>query len=119
MPGAWFAVPGSDYNTSSLDEPQDKNLWLFDMDADPYEKKDVADDNPDIVKQLLDRLAEFNQTALTPYYPGNDALSAPSLNDGVWGPWIHDNDTVSQPIPDQERGRGQGAGRRPADRPNQ
>ncbi|CAH2300714.1 arylsulfatase J [Pelobates cultripes] len=67
-----------------------KSIWLFNITADPYERFDLSDKYPDIVKQLLRRLAQYNKTAVPVRYPPKDPRSNPKLNGGVWGPWYKD-----------------------------
>ena len=69
------------------DDP-DKNLWLFNLENDPYEHNDVSDDHPDIVKNLLTKLAAYNATAVPCIFPDVDPKSSPDLHGGAWGPWM-------------------------------
>ena len=64
-----------------------KNVWLFDVAADPWERHDLSDKRPDIVKSLLERLAFYNSTAVPVRYPPMDPNSYPSKHGGVWSPW--------------------------------
>lgn len=66
----------------------DKNLWLFNIKLDPYEKNDLADSHPEIVNKLLAKLASYNATAVPCRYPPVDPQSNPSLHGGVYGPWV-------------------------------
>ncbi|XP_069832909.1 arylsulfatase J [Dendropsophus ebraccatus] len=68
-----------------------KSLWLFNITADPYERVDLSERYPDIVKQLLRRLAQFNKSAVPVRYPPKDPRSNPKLNGGVWGPWYKES----------------------------
>ncbi|XP_075056448.1 arylsulfatase J [Mixophyes fleayi] len=68
-----------------------KSLWLFNITADPYERVDLSEMYPDVVKQLLRRLAQFNKSAVPVRYPPKDPRSNPKLNGGVWGPWYKEN----------------------------
>ena len=72
------------YDQSSVD----KNLWLFDIANDPYEETDVSDLYPDIVQQLLQRLADYNATAVPCRFPEGDINSNPDLRGGVFLPWL-------------------------------
>ena len=65
-----------------------KNIWLFNITADPTEHHDLSDSHPDIVKQLLDRLAFYNSTAVPCRYPAMDPDANPELHVGAWGPWV-------------------------------
>lgn len=65
-----------------------KSVWLFNISADPYERSDLADSHPQIVKQLLTRLAKYNQTAVVAKSPPDDPMADPELHGGVWSPWL-------------------------------
>ncbi|XP_061821723.2 arylsulfatase I [Nerophis lumbriciformis] len=65
-----------------------KSVWLFNISSDPYERSDMAKARPEIVKHLLTRLAEYNQTAVMANNPPDDPLADPELHGGVWGPWM-------------------------------
>ncbi|XP_073496043.1 arylsulfatase J [Phyllobates terribilis] len=68
-----------------------KSLWLFNITADPFERIDLSEKYPDVVKQLLRRLAQFNKSAVPVRYPPKDPRSNPKLNGGVWGPWYKES----------------------------
>ncbi|KAG8454044.1 hypothetical protein GDO86_000615 [Hymenochirus boettgeri] len=74
-----------------------KSVWLFNITADPYERIDLSGRYPDVVKQLLRRLAQFNKTAVPVRYPPRDPRSNPKLNGGVWGPWYKDKTKKRNP----------------------
>ncbi|XP_029377690.1 arylsulfatase I [Echeneis naucrates] len=65
-----------------------KSVWLFNISADPYERSDLADARPEVVKHLMTRLAEYNQTAVMARNPPDDPMADPELHGGVWGPWL-------------------------------
>jgi hypothetical protein len=74
-------------NSTGTADPN-KNIWLFDIEADPYEMTDVSAAHPDIVSSLLDRLAHYNSTAVPTLYPPNDPAANPSAHGGWLGPWM-------------------------------
>ena len=49
-------------------------MELFDIAADPYEKNDVKEEEPEVVKQLLEKLAEWKATL--PAKPTGNVFSA-------------------------------------------
>ena len=73
-------------------------IWLFDLEADPYEHNDVSADNAGVVKTMLDRLAEIDATivqmgvgdprcaARTPQ-PWPSGNTDPESNVTQWAPW--------------------------------
>nr|KAG5690198.1 hypothetical protein BaRGS_016589 [Batillaria attramentaria] len=68
-------------------EPGQQNVWLFNITADPEERHDLSTSEPEVVKQLLQRLAYYNSTAVAPRFPKPDPKSNPKRHGGVWGPW--------------------------------
>ncbi|KAI9526676.1 hypothetical protein NQZ68_036941 [Dissostichus eleginoides] len=64
-----------------------KSIWLFNITADPYERVDLSQRYPHLVKKMLLRLAQYNRTAVPVRYPAKDLRSNPQYNGGVWGPW--------------------------------
>ncbi|XP_066285655.1 arylsulfatase B-like isoform X2 [Branchiostoma lanceolatum] len=65
-----------------------KQLWLFNIRSDPQERRDLSGEYPEIVHRLLQRLAEYNKTAVPPYWPDPDPRSNPALHGDVIGPWL-------------------------------
>ena len=85
---SWFPPPHLSHLASTPD-PKDieKNIWLYDVIHDPEERHDVSETHLEVVRAMLGRLAEYNRTAVTPIWPGQDHLAEPSLRTGVWEPW--------------------------------
>ncbi|XP_076599515.1 arylsulfatase I [Chaetodon auriga] len=65
-----------------------KSVWLFNITSDPYERSDLAETRTEVVKHLLTRLAEYNQTAVMARNPPDDPMADPELHGGVWSPWL-------------------------------
>ncbi|CAN9499604.1 unnamed protein product [Ophioblennius macclurei] len=92
--GDWIpprALPDGPERWQKLEKQRNapgKSVWLFNVTADPYERFDLAESRPDVVKHLLGRLAEYNQTAVTTKNPPDDPMADPELHGGVWGPWL-------------------------------
>ena len=62
---------------------------LFDLDKDPCEYNNLASVMPEKVVELLQRLSEYNATAVpTQDYP-EDPEGLPIYHCGTFGPWIH------------------------------
>ncbi|XP_052248928.1 arylsulfatase B-like isoform X2 [Dreissena polymorpha] len=59
---------------------------LFDIDADPTEHFDIADQHPDVVKRLQDRINFHRTTAVPANYPLPDPASNPKHFGGNWSP---------------------------------
>ncbi|XP_052256156.1 arylsulfatase B-like isoform X1 [Dreissena polymorpha] len=65
-----------------------KNLWLFNIAKDPNEYNDLSEQEPVIVKKMLDRLQYYQSTAVPCRYPDDDPLADPAKHGGFWGPWL-------------------------------
>uniref|UniRef100_A0A4W5KR58 Arylsulfatase family member I n=1 Tax=Hucho hucho TaxID=62062 RepID=A0A4W5KR58_9TELE len=83
--------PGGWWNLERHLEPQ-KSVWLFNISEDPYERYDLAEQRPDVVKELLARLVFHNRTSVPVRYPSEDPRGDPDLNEGAWGPWVGDEE---------------------------
>ena len=62
-------------------------IQLFNIKHDPNERTEVSADHPDIVEQLLEKLAKYNSTAVPVYYPQSDPNANPKMHGGFWKPW--------------------------------
>ena len=62
--------------------------WLFNIKEDPNERNNVADQHPDIVKQLNEKIENYNSTHIEQLYPPVDPKSSPTNFGGVWTPWL-------------------------------
>ncbi|KAF6725245.1 Arylsulfatase I [Oryzias melastigma] len=69
-----------------------KDVWLFNITADPYERRDLSQQRPDVVLQLLGRLAFYNRTAVPVYFPPDDPRADPDRHQGAWVPWVDEDD---------------------------
>ena len=74
---------------NSIQAPPDdgKNIWLFNIKEDPNERKDLSEEMPNKVNQLLERLAYYNSTAVPCHHPDPDPKSNPIYHNGYWVPW--------------------------------
>uniref|UniRef100_A0A673KFP9 Si:dkey-174i8.1 n=1 Tax=Sinocyclocheilus rhinocerous TaxID=307959 RepID=A0A673KFP9_9TELE len=92
--GDWFPpqmMPGGPQQWQGMEKRRDqrgKSFWLFNNTADPYERADLAESRPEVVKVLLTRLAEYNRTAVPPRNPPDDPMADQQLHGGVWTPWL-------------------------------
>uniref|UniRef100_A0A672FQ18 Si:dkey-174i8.1 n=1 Tax=Salarias fasciatus TaxID=181472 RepID=A0A672FQ18_SALFA len=92
--GDWIppqALPDGPERWQKLEKQRNapgKSVWLFNVTADPYERFDLAEARPHVVKHLLTRLAEYNQTAVMTKNPPDDPMADPELHGGVWSPWL-------------------------------
>ncbi|NXS30806.1 ARSI Arylsulfatase, partial [Pomatostomus ruficeps] len=84
--------PGSWWNLERLTDGLRKSVWLFNITADPYERYDLSEQRPDVVRTLLMRLVHYNQTAIPVRYPAENPRAHPDFNGGAWGPWASEDD---------------------------
>ncbi|XP_053381274.1 arylsulfatase B-like [Mercenaria mercenaria] len=90
--GSWVPPPNMNLPAYGIQErttykTDKKNVWLFHIGSDPNERVDLSDTYPKIVKAMLDKLSQYERTAVTCRYPQGDRRADPSKLDGFWGPW--------------------------------
>ncbi|XP_027876835.1 arylsulfatase I-like isoform X1 [Xiphophorus couchianus] len=85
LPGRWWNLERSSSPLSK--PPSPKSVWLFNIATDPFERRDLADRRPDVVQQLLERLAHYNRTAVPVYFPPDDPRANPNRHGRAWAPW--------------------------------
>ncbi|XP_029309872.1 arylsulfatase I-like [Cottoperca gobio] len=90
FPGRWWNLERAVSPLPKSSPP--KNVWLFNITADPCERQDLADQRPDVVQQLMVRLAFYNQTAVPVYFPPDDPRADPSRHSGAWVPWVEEEE---------------------------
>ncbi|KAM4727776.1 arylsulfatase I-like [Anableps anableps] len=90
LPGRWWNLERS--SSHLYKSPAHKNIWLFNITADPFERQDLADWRPDVVQQLLARLAYYNRTAVPVYFPPDDPRANPSHHGEAWAPWADEEE---------------------------
>lgn len=85
-----ITCPGQPTNaTSSCNE---KKLCLFNVADDPCEYFNLADSQPDTVKELLKRLDYYESTSVKPRNKPVDPKSYPKYHGGAWLPWLNDTE---------------------------
>ena len=62
--------------------------WLFNIEADPNERNNVAVQYPEIVKQLKEKIEYYNSTHIEQLEPLFSLKSNPTNFGGVWTPWL-------------------------------
>ena len=72
-----------------------KRPCLFNIQWDPCEFHNLAEFMPNTLKVLLDRLHYYGSKVRRPHYPSFDQRADPEYNDGIWGPWIKQNETIN------------------------
>ena len=61
---------------------------LYNITADPCEYHNLADQMPQAVLKMMERLAQYNKTAVPPGNKPQDPKGFPINNGGLWVPWI-------------------------------
>lgn len=61
---------------------------LFDLHEDPCESKNLADDLPEVVKNLKKRLNELRSEMMVQTNMGVDLMSNPKFCNGSWFTWL-------------------------------
>ncbi|GFR04766.1 arylsulfatase J [Trichonephila clavata] len=89
-----FQLPGSEIvckpkptDASSNCKPAEKPC-LFDVMEDPCEYYNLADDHPEIVKMMLNKLSKYNSTAVPPGNKPMDPRSNPKYHNYQWTNWM-------------------------------
>ncbi|XP_034557963.1 arylsulfatase I-like [Notolabrus celidotus] len=90
LAGPWWNLERA--QTTSYKTSTHKNVWLFNITADPCERQDLADHRPEVVQRLLARLVYYNQTAVPVYFPPDDPRANPDLHEGAWVPWVDEEE---------------------------
>jgi len=86
--GSWVAPPeDSDLRSLPDPDPRSKNIWLFDLSNDPYETTDLFESHQEKAIELLNKLAEYDTTAMPPNDPPIDLRCNPENFGGAWKPW--------------------------------
>ncbi|XP_041472301.1 arylsulfatase I-like isoform X1 [Lytechinus variegatus] len=70
---------------------------LYNINEDPCEFYNIADENQDIVDILMMRIEEYRETMVPIRNKKPDPLSNPKYHDNCWVPWRNDTDST----PDQ------------------
>ena len=62
---------------------------LYNIRKDPCEYNNLANEMPDVVKGLLDKLDLYKKTMVEPRNKPNDPKGNPRLHHGIWEPWVN------------------------------
>ena len=85
----WYPPPSSDLEVEDIPdfEYEDKKVYLFNIANDPEERNELSAQYPEKVGELLERLQQYNSTAVPVRYPPPDPAANPALHGGIWKPW--------------------------------
>ncbi|OQV18327.1 Arylsulfatase B [Hypsibius exemplaris] len=64
-----------------------KGPCLFDLANDPCEYHNLADQQPEVLQRMLDRLTIYNTTVVPPRNQPPDPAGKPERHGYVWAPW--------------------------------
>lgn len=92
--GYWSNEPylhtEADFYTQGPVKMGGESVWLFDLQKDPEERRNVAAGNPRVVAQLQARLLELAEPTAGYMDPQDNVPSLramPSHHNGTWSPW--------------------------------
>ncbi|XP_031554872.1 arylsulfatase B-like [Actinia tenebrosa] len=96
VPNISYFIPPEDRPIDYMETTQENKVSidyvavaLYNVTADPYEKNDLKDKYPDIVKQLQDRVEFYKKTAVPPANKPNDPQAKETAKkNGAWSPWL-------------------------------
>eukprot|EP00118_Oscarella_pearsei_P018833 m.195823 g.195823 ORF g.195823 m.195823 type:complete len:516 (+) comp39521_c1_seq2:37-1584(+) len=66
-----------------------KSPCLFNIHLDPCEYNNLANEMSDKVDEMMERLHQYNMTAVPPRNKPYDEMSNPKLHGGAWTPWMN------------------------------
>ena len=89
--GSWFAAPESGQRTVTPNDRARQKVWLFDIDADPNETRDLSYARSDVAIALLRRLGSYLRGSAPVYFPPPDSRANPALHNDSWSDWIIDD----------------------------
>eukprot|EP01094_Clydonella_sp_ATCC50884_P017824 TRINITY_DN3186_c0_g1_i2.p1 TRINITY_DN3186_c0_g1~~TRINITY_DN3186_c0_g1_i2.p1 ORF type:complete len:374 (-),score=63.56 TRINITY_DN3186_c0_g1_i2:279-1400(-) len=70
------------------EKQEKKQLYLFNIEEDPNETRNLAEARPDIVQKLFKRIQQYNMTAVAAQWVPRDTSAWPRFHDGAWVPWV-------------------------------
>lgn len=87
--GSIYSTPVKCGKRNSSTAPCDSTLapCLYDINADPCEYNDIANENPEIVRQLQARISAYKKGALKPVNLDQDPSAFPHNHGGAWVSW--------------------------------
>jgi len=77
-----------------------KKVWLFDLDADPTERQNLALANPEQVQKMLASITEYTKKENGYTNPGYNLplpRSLPAAHNGTWAPFLGDKEEPEIP----------------------
>lgn len=90
-PGNGDWVPAAEMGKpkqSSTGRQSTNSVFLFNVTNDPEERKEISEQHPDVVRDLMARIELYNATVVPARFPDPDPSSNPAKRGGVWAPWI-------------------------------
>lgn len=85
--GEWVPPPDSGISVSPPSRLPGKNVWLFNITADPSEKVELSSQHPEVVDQLIEKLAMYYKSSVPSNFPNQTLSADPALHNDLWEPW--------------------------------
>ncbi|XP_063694726.1 arylsulfatase B-like [Bolinopsis microptera] len=98
-PNGWYPAPRlNDLETAdrTCHKPIAGLVELYNIELDPYERRNVSDRYPHLVKKLTHKLMAYNATAVPPGNMATDPASDPIHFNHTWMPWMEDGEEVGE-----------------------
>ncbi len=88
LDGKWKLVISAE---EPIDGVSSQLVHLFDIETDPFEKKDLKDDHPKVLKRMMAKIEAYRAASVKPYGNASNGESTVPENftlPKVWGPWL-------------------------------
>jgi len=92
-----YTITPADPAQQTFEQVDGNKVWLFDLEADPEERNNIAEANLAIVRAMLQRLDELGDNSTGYVAPMTNiphARSLPGLHNGSWAPFLGDAEIV-------------------------
>lgn len=87
-PSGWIPVPKSQVSnvSNNLTKSDNENVYLFDIEADPTERVNLARENPVLTKMMDNKLKELSASSVPDLIHTPDKHGDPSYWNNIWSP---------------------------------
>ena len=65
---------------------------LFNIKKDPCEVNNIFDAYPDVAQLLINKIDQYNRSAVPSGFQPIDTKAMPQLHDYYWGPWVYESE---------------------------
>jgi len=86
----YHAAPEAELKKMTKATSGDNYYWLYDVNTDPMQYTDLADDYPEVVEEMMALLSVYiaEQVDYNIDSDKEDAASEVAAETGYWGPWL-------------------------------